>query len=154
MRRLLQQAGELGLLGAGVPELYGGYDLPKSAIALLTEKAAINPSLAISAGVHSGVSQLPLLYFGTEAQKQRYLPKLDTGEWIGAAALSEAACAARRAAAAATDTRVEEMLYARVDGVVRSDRLLLMELELIEPVLFFAHAPSAAVRMAELNVSK
>ncbi|HLK60586.1 MAG TPA: acyl-CoA dehydrogenase family protein, partial [Chthonomonadaceae bacterium] len=90
MHCLLQQAGELGLLGAGIPERYGGYDLPKSAIALLTEKAAINPSFAISAGVHSGVGQLPLLYFGTEAQKHQYLPQLASGAWIGAFALSEA----------------------------------------------------------------
>ena len=68
--------------------------------------------------------------------------------------LVDDAHAVLHAAAEATDTRAEEILYARVDGVVRSDRLLLMELELIEPVLFFAHAPSAAVRMAELIVSK
>lgn len=59
-----------------------------------------------------------------------------------------------RAAAEATDTEVEVILYARVDGVARSGRLLLMELELIEPVLFFAQATGAAARMAELIVSR
>jgi hypothetical protein len=68
-------------------------------------------------------------------------------------ALVEDARVALRAAAHATDTHVEDILYARVDGVVRSGRLLLMELELIEPVLFFAQAPGAAARMAELIVS-
>jgi len=69
-------------------------------------------------------------------------------------ALVEDARAVLRAAAEATNTEVEDILYARVDGVVRSGRLLLMELELIEPVLFFAQAPGAAARMAELIVSR
>jgi alkylation response protein AidB-like acyl-CoA dehydrogenase len=90
MHRLLRHAGELGLLGLAVPETYGGLDLPKSQIALLTEKAAIHPSFAISAGVHVGVATLPLLFFGTPEQRRRYLPKLASGKWIGAFALSEA----------------------------------------------------------------
>jgi glutathione synthase/RimK-type ligase-like ATP-grasp enzyme len=69
-------------------------------------------------------------------------------------ALVDDASAALRAAAEATDTGLEDILYARVDGVMRSGRLLLMELELIEPVLFFAQAPGAAARMAELIVSR
>ena len=68
-------------------------------------------------------------------------------------AIIEDARAALRATAEATDTGVADILYARVDGVVRAGRLLLMELELIEPVLFFAQAPVAAARMAELIVS-
>ncbi len=90
MPRLIRKAGELGFLGAGLPERYGGLDLPKSAIALVTETMGAYPSFAISVGVHSGVATLPLLYFGTEEQKQTYLPKLASGEWIGAFALSEA----------------------------------------------------------------
>jgi glutathione synthase/RimK-type ligase-like ATP-grasp enzyme len=66
------------------------------------------------------------------------------------AALVADARSALSAAAAATGARVTEILYARVDGVDRDDRLMLMELELIEPVLFFAHAPGSALRMAEL----
>jgi glutathione synthase/RimK-type ligase-like ATP-grasp enzyme len=69
-------------------------------------------------------------------------------------ALVDDASAALRAAAEVTDTGLEDILYARVDGVMRSGRLLLMELELIEPVLFFAQAPGAAARMAELIVSR
>jgi glutathione synthase/RimK-type ligase-like ATP-grasp enzyme len=68
-------------------------------------------------------------------------------------ALIEDAGAVLRAAADATDTKVADILYARVDGVVRSGQLLLMELELIEPVLFFTQAPGAAARMAELIVT-
>lgn len=69
-------------------------------------------------------------------------------------ALVDDASAALRAAADATDTGLADILYARVDGVVRSGRHLLMELELIEPVLFFAQAPGAAARMAELIVAR
>lgn len=68
--------------------------------------------------------------------------------------LIEDARAVLHAAARATDTRVEEILYARVDGIVRDAKLLLMELEVIEPTLFFSHAPGAAARMAELIVSE
>ena len=69
-------------------------------------------------------------------------------------AIVEDARAVLRAAAEATNTGVADILYARVDGVARSGRLLLMELELIEPVLFFAQAPGAAARMAELIVTR
>jgi glutathione synthase/RimK-type ligase-like ATP-grasp enzyme len=68
--------------------------------------------------------------------------------------LIEDARAVLRAAAKATNTVVDEILYARVDGIVRKGALLLMELEVIEPVLFFSHAPGAAARMAELIVSR
>ena len=68
--------------------------------------------------------------------------------------LIEDARAVLRAAARATNTGVDEILYARVDGIVRNGALLLMELEVIEPVLFFSHAPGAAARMAELIVAR
>jgi hypothetical protein len=70
------------------------------------------------------------------------------------ASLIEEARAVLQAAARATSSRVEEILYARVDGIVRDGALLLMELEVIEPVLFFSHAPGAAARMAELIVAR
>src|SRR3954452_7214136 len=63
MHGLLRKAGELGILGMAVPERFGGLDLPKSQIALLTETMGIHPSFAISAGVHAGVATLPLLVF-------------------------------------------------------------------------------------------
>ena len=90
MPKMLRAAGDLGLLSAGIPEQYGGLDLPKSQIALIAEKAAINPSFAISSGVHCGVAMLPILYFGSDVQRKKWLPRLATGECIGAFALSEA----------------------------------------------------------------
>jgi glutathione synthase/RimK-type ligase-like ATP-grasp enzyme len=70
------------------------------------------------------------------------------------ASLIEDARAVLQAAARVTDTNVEGILYARVDGIVRGGALLLMELEVIEPMLFFSHAPGAAARMADLIVSR
>lgn len=90
MRSLLERAGALGLLGSSVPERFEGLALPKTTLALLTEKTAPYLSFAVSMGIHSGVALLPLLFFGTEAQKQKYLPRVASGEWIGAFALSEA----------------------------------------------------------------
>jgi alkylation response protein AidB-like acyl-CoA dehydrogenase len=92
MRCLVQKAGALGLLAADVPELYGGLGLSKSTITLIIEKAALNASFSVSIGAHTVIGTLPLLYFGTAEQKQKYLPKLATGEVIGAFALSEANC--------------------------------------------------------------
>lgn len=90
MEAMLAEAGRLGLMAGGVPEKYGGLELPKSVMALLSEKSACYLSFSISMGVHTGVATLPLLFFGTAEQKQTYLPKLSSGEWIGAFALSEA----------------------------------------------------------------
>lgn len=90
MPSLLRKSGSIGLLAGGIPERYEGLGLSKTALTLLTEKAAPYLSFAIAMGVHSGVAALPLLLFGTEAQKQKYLPKLASGQIIGAFALSEA----------------------------------------------------------------
>jgi alkylation response protein AidB-like acyl-CoA dehydrogenase len=89
MPQLVKKAGELGLLGGGIPEQYGGAGLDKVATTVLTEKLSIYGGFAVTHGAHSGIGTLPIVYFGTEAQKKKYLPKLATGEWIGAYCLSE-----------------------------------------------------------------
>jgi len=89
MVQLLKKAGELGILGGGVPEQYGGAGLDKIATTVLTEKLSIYGGFAVTHGAHAGIGTLPIVYFGTEQQKKRYLPKLATGEWIGAYCLSE-----------------------------------------------------------------
>ncbi len=89
MRALLTQSAELGLLGIDVPIEFGGLGLPKTVSALITEKTALQPSFAVSHAVHTSVGSLPLLLFGTEAQQYHYLPKLTSGEYIGAYALTE-----------------------------------------------------------------
>jgi alkylation response protein AidB-like acyl-CoA dehydrogenase len=89
---LLKKAGELGLLGADLPEAFGGLGLPKTTSTLIAEKMSLQASFAVSWGAHVGIGTLPILFFGTPEQKHRYLPKLATGELIAAFALSEANC--------------------------------------------------------------
>ena len=86
---LVKKAGELGLLSGGIPEQYGGAGLDKVATTVLTEKLSIYGGFAVTHGAHAGIGTLPIVYFGTEEQKEKYLPKLATGEWIGAYCLSE-----------------------------------------------------------------
>ncbi len=89
MTELVKKGGEVGLMGGGVPEEYGGAGLDKIATTVLTEKLSIYGGFAVTHGAHAGIGTLPIVYFGTEAQKKKYLPKLATGEWIGAYCLSE-----------------------------------------------------------------
>jgi alkylation response protein AidB-like acyl-CoA dehydrogenase len=89
MVELLKKAGEVGLLGGGVPEEYGGAALDKIAATLLTEKISLYAGFAVTHGAQAGLATLPIVYFGTEEQKRKYLPKLASGEWIGAYCLSE-----------------------------------------------------------------
>jgi alkylation response protein AidB-like acyl-CoA dehydrogenase len=87
--RLLKEAGELGLLGADVPEEYGGLGLDKVSSALIAEKMSRAGGFSISHGAHVGIGSLPIVLFGNEDQKQKYLPPLSTGEKLAAYALTE-----------------------------------------------------------------
>ncbi len=89
MAELVRKGGEVGLMGGGVPEQYGGAGLDKIATTVLTEKLSIYGGFAVTHGAHAGIGTLPIVYFGTEEQKKKYLPKLATGEMIGAYCLSE-----------------------------------------------------------------
>lgn len=88
-KQLLRQAGELGLLGADVPEAYGGLGLDKVSSAIIGEKLAKASSFALSIGAHVGIGTLPIVFFGTKAQKLKYLPPLAAGEQIAAYCLTE-----------------------------------------------------------------
>ncbi|KKB41706.1 acyl-CoA dehydrogenase family protein [Bacillus thermotolerans] len=87
--KLLKEAGELGLLGADVPEEYGGLSLDKISSALIAEKMAGAGGFSITHGAHVGIGSLPIVLFGNEEQKQKYLPALAVGEKIAAYALTE-----------------------------------------------------------------
>ncbi|HHW37770.1 MAG TPA: acyl-CoA dehydrogenase [Bacillales bacterium] len=87
--RLLKQAGELGLLGADIPEEYGGTGLDKVSSLLIGENFARSSSLAVSHTCHVGIGSLPISMFGTEQQKKRFLAGLATGELLGAYCLTE-----------------------------------------------------------------
>src|ERR1700686_5629893 len=76
MPELIKKAGELGLLSGGIPEQYGGAGLAKIATTVLTEKLSIYGGFAVTHGAHAGIGTLPIVYFGTEEQKKKYLPKL------------------------------------------------------------------------------
>ncbi len=89
-RELLKQAGELGLSSVEVPEAYGGLEMDKVTAAVIADHIAKYAGFATTWGAHTGIGLLPLVYFGTEDQKKKYLPRLTTGEMVGAYALSEA----------------------------------------------------------------
>lgn len=86
---LLKQAGELGLLGADVPEEYGGLGLDKVSSSLISEAMSRAGGFSISHGAHVGIGSLPIVLFGNEEQKEKYLPVLATGEKLAAYALTE-----------------------------------------------------------------
>jgi alkylation response protein AidB-like acyl-CoA dehydrogenase len=88
-RDLLKKAGDLGLSSVEIPEAYGGLEMDKVTAAVIADHIAKYAGFATSWGGHTGIGTLPIVYFGTEEQKKRYLPKLATGEMIGAYALSE-----------------------------------------------------------------
>jgi alkylation response protein AidB-like acyl-CoA dehydrogenase len=92
-RSLLRKAGELGLMSVDVPEAYGGLEMDKVTSALIAESMSQLASFSVAFSAHSGIGTLPIVWYGTPAQKQKYLPKLATGEWIGAYALSESSSA-------------------------------------------------------------
>jgi alkylation response protein AidB-like acyl-CoA dehydrogenase len=88
-RELVKRGGDLGLLGVDVPEAYGGVGLDKVTSLVVSEKMARSASFGATFGAHANLTIVPIMLFGSEAQKQKYLPKLLSGELIGAYGLSE-----------------------------------------------------------------
>lgn len=86
---LLDKAGELGLLGTSVPEEYGGFGMDFNTSMLVAEACGSGHSFAVALSAHTGIGTLPIVYYGTEEQKQKYLPKLASGEWKAAYCLTE-----------------------------------------------------------------
>lgn len=89
MPKLMEKAGELGLLGLSVPEDLGGMGVPFRTSLLATECLGKGYSFSVAFGAHTGIGTLPLLYYGTTEQKQKYIPKLASGEWKAAYCLTE-----------------------------------------------------------------
>ena len=90
LKSLLQKAAALGFTSVDIPEEYGGMGMDKITSALISDHISILASVSTAFGAHTGIATLPLVWYGTEEQKQRYLPKLATAEWIGSYGLSEA----------------------------------------------------------------
>src|SRR5690242_20766246 len=89
-RELVRKAAELGLIGANIPEEFGGLGLDQTSGALIGENIGRSASFATTLGAESGIGLLPIVYFATDAAKQKYLPKIAAGELITAYALTEA----------------------------------------------------------------
>src|SRR5436190_730256 len=113
---LLRRCGELGLLGIEVPEKYGGENLDKVSAMIVAEKLARVASFAVSYGGHSGIGTLPIVYFGKEEHKRKYLPLLCKAEKISAYALSEAGSGSDALAAKANAVRSTDGAHWVING--------------------------------------
>jgi alkylation response protein AidB-like acyl-CoA dehydrogenase len=89
MVSLMDKAGELGLLGTSIPEQYGGFGMNFNTSMLVADVTGPGCSFAVALSAHTGIGTLPILYYGNEEQKAKYLPKLATGEWKAAYCLTE-----------------------------------------------------------------
>ncbi len=89
MSSIMSKAGDLGLLGVSIPEAYGGLGMSFNTSMLMADIIAASGSFSTAYGAHTGIGTLPILYYGTEEQKQKYLPKLTSGEWKASYCLTE-----------------------------------------------------------------
>ena len=89
MVKLIDEAGELGILSVSIPEEYGGFGKDFTTAMLVSEKTGPGASFSVAVMAHTGIGTLPILYYGNEEQKNKYIPKLATGEWKGAYCLTE-----------------------------------------------------------------
>jgi len=90
MAGLIRKAAKLGFASVDIPEEYGGVGMDKTTSTVITDHLSVLASFSTAFGAHIGIGSFPLVWYGTEEQKQRYLPKLASGEWIGSYGLSEA----------------------------------------------------------------
>ena len=90
MAGMIRKAGELGFASVDIPEEYGGMGMDKTTSMIVTDHLSVLASFSTAFGAHIGIATLPLVWYGTEEQKRRYLPKLASGEWVGSYGLSEA----------------------------------------------------------------
>ncbi|QQE80344.1 acyl-CoA dehydrogenase family protein [Alicyclobacillus sp. SO9] len=114
--KLLKKAGDLGLLGADVPEDYDGLGADKVTSAIITENITRGGSFALSHGAHVGIGSLPIVFFGNEEQKKKYLPQLAMGEKIAAYALTEPESGSDALGAKTTATLSEDGKYYILNG--------------------------------------
>src|SRR5258708_29667573 len=105
-RELLRKACEIGIANVDIPEEYGGSEMDKISSSVISENLSVSGSFSVSFCGHTGIGTLPIVYFGTKEQKAKYLPKLASGEWIAAYALSEGTSASD-----AMNARTETVLW-------------------------------------------
>ncbi len=116
--QLLRECGELGLLSIDIPEKYGGLGLDKVTSAIVAENIAYGmcASFSTTFGAHTGIGTLPLVFFGNEEQKQKYLPKLASAEWVAAYALTEPESGSDALAAKTTATLSKDGKFYILNG--------------------------------------
>src|SRR4029450_10172709 len=115
-RDLIKKAADLGLIGANIPEEYGGLGLDQTSGALVGENIGRSASFATTLGAESGIGLLPIIYFGTEAGKKNYRPRIASGELITAYALTEAGSGSDAMAAKATARLSEDGTHYILNG--------------------------------------
>jgi len=116
MPGLLDKAGELGLLGTSVPEQYGGYGMDFNTSMLIAEEFGKGYSFAVAITAHTGIGTLPILYYGNEEQKTKYLPKLATGEYKASYCLTEPDAGSDANAGKTKATLTEDGKYYLING--------------------------------------
>jgi alkylation response protein AidB-like acyl-CoA dehydrogenase len=116
VRTLLRKAADLDLLRLEIPEAYGGLGLTKISAAYVGEQIAVSPSFAGSIGSHTSIGTLPTVYFGNDAQKAKYLPRLASGEMLGAYALTEPQSGSDALAAKTTAVLSDDGRHYRLNG--------------------------------------
>ncbi|HYE66914.1 MAG TPA: acyl-CoA dehydrogenase family protein [Pyrinomonadaceae bacterium] len=115
-RELIRKAADLGLIGANIPEEYGGLGLDQTSSALIGENVGRSASFAATLGAQSGIGLLPIIYFGTEEAKRKYLSKVASGEIVTAYALTEAGSGSDALAAKATARLSEDGKHYILNG--------------------------------------
>jgi len=116
MPALMEKAGEQGLLSASVPEEYGGMGKDFVTSTLVSEALGGGYSFSVAMSAHAGIGTLPILYFGTEEQKKKYIPKLATGEWKGSYGLTEPGSGSDALGAKTTATLSDDGKYYLLNG--------------------------------------
>ncbi len=116
LRAALVKAAELGFTSVDIPEDYGGVGLDKVSSTVISDHISVLASFSTAFGAQTGIGTLPLVWYGTEEQKQRYLPKLATGEWIAAYSLSEATSGSDAMNVRARATLSEDGTYYLLNG--------------------------------------
>ena len=116
MPSLLDKAGEQGLLGVAIPEMYGGLGKDFVTSTLVNEGLGGGFSFSVAIAAHTGIGTLPILYFGTDAQKDKYIPKLSSGEWKGSYGLTEPNSGSDALSAKTTATLSKDGKYYLLNG--------------------------------------
>lgn len=115
-RSLMKTAGDLGLNATDIPEEYGGEGMDKISTCLVTDALGGAASFSVSHSAHTGIGTLPIVYFGTEAQKKKYLPKLGTAEWLAAYCLTESSAGSDALNAQTTATLSDDGRHYLLNG--------------------------------------